>query len=167
MDSLFSHAARPERDVTASGEAPPSRVARVRLPAPRDIVYNAFVGDLHLWWPSSYTGFGEGTHPFIEDGIVGEEGPDGQLRSWGEVTGEEPGSLLEFAWTLAGPADAPTRVRVEFADDGDQTVVVLTHDGWARGREGRAQYEKYADWSVILGRFAAFFGQPADSVEET
>jgi uncharacterized protein YndB with AHSA1/START domain len=167
MDPIFSHAPRREDETNAEGEAPPSRVLRLRLPAPRDIVYSAFVGDLHLWWPPNYTGFGEGTHPFIEDGLVGEEGPDGQLQAWGEVTAETPGELIDIAWTLAGPVDAPTRLRVEFSDEGDGTVVVLTHDGWAQGGEGRAQYEKYSEWSLILGRFAAFFGQSPASIEES
>lgn len=166
MDPLFSHAPRQEGEPTAAGGAPPSRVVRVRVPAPTDIVYSAFVGDLHLWWPASHTGFGEGTHPFVEDGLVGEEGPDGQLRVWGTVTAEEPGRLLEIAWTLAGPVDTPTRVRVEFSDEAEGTAVVLTHDGWAGGAAGREQYEKYSDWAAILGRFAAFFGQPSGSVKE-
>jgi uncharacterized protein YndB with AHSA1/START domain len=137
----------------------------VVLPAPREVVYSAFVGDLHLWWPPAYTGFGEGTHAFIEDGIVGEEGANGELQTWGTVTAEEPGELVEMAWTLAWRADSPTRLRVEFTDSDGGTAVTLTHDGWARGAEGAEQYEKYSEWAVILGRFAAFFGQPADSVE--
>lgn len=165
MDSLFSHAPEPAREPEHGGEQPPSRVYRMRLPAPRDIVYSAFVGDLHLWWPASYTGFGEGTHAFIEDGVVGEEGPDGQLQVWGTVTEELPGELLVIAWTLAWSPEAPTRVRVEFSDTDGGTLVVFTHDGWARGPEGARQYDKYSEWPVILGRFAAFFGQSADAVE--
>lgn len=165
MDSLFSHAPEPAREPEHGGEQPPSRVYRMRLPAPRDIVYSAFVGDLHLWWPASYTGFGQGTHAFVEDGVVGEEGLDGQLQVWGTVTEEVPGELLVLAWTLAWSPEAPTRVRVEFSDTDGGTLVVFTHDGWARGPEGARQYDKYSEWPVILGRFAAFFGQPADAVE--
>jgi uncharacterized protein YndB with AHSA1/START domain len=165
VDSLFSHAPQPAGEPERGGGQPPSRVFRLLLPAPREIVYSAFVGDLHLWWPACYTGFGEGTHPFIEDAVVGEEGPDGQLQVWGTVTEEVPGELLVVAWTLAWSADSPTRVRVDFRDADGGTVVVFTHDGWARGTEGAQQYEKYSDWPVILGRFAAFFGQPADAVE--
>ncbi|GAB3269502.1 hypothetical protein GCM10027449_03700 [Sinomonas notoginsengisoli] len=166
MDSLFSHAPQSEGEAAAAGEAPPSRVCRLSIPAPRDLVYNAFVDDIHLWWPAAYTGFGDGTHVFIEDGLVGEEGDDGQLQTWGEVTSEEPGRFLEMAWTLGWRADAPTRVRVEFSDGPGVTLVVLTHDGWARGAEGAEQFAKYNEWPRIVGRFAAFFGQPAPSAEE-
>lgn len=167
MDPLFSHAPQPSGEPDQGGELPPSRVLRLLLPAPREIVYRAFVGDLHLWWPASYTGFGEGTHAFIEDSVVGEEGPDGQLQVWGAVTEERPDELIEIAWTLAGSPDSPTRVRVEFSDADAGTLVVFTHDGWARGAEGAQQYAKYSEWRVILGRFAAFFGQPAGAVTES
>jgi uncharacterized protein YndB with AHSA1/START domain len=175
MEPLFSHAPRPDGDASTEGDVPPSRVCRVVLPAPRDVVYGAFTGDVHLWWPASHTGFGEGTHAFLEDGIMGEEGPDGELQVWADVAKEVPGELLELVWKLAWRPDAPTRVRVEFADaaptasalgDPKGTAVTLTHHGWAAGAEGRDQYKKYADWPPILGRFAAFFGQPAGSVVE-
>ncbi|WP_369046521.1 SRPBCC domain-containing protein [Sinomonas sp. P10A9] len=165
MDPLFSHASQTDGDKPAQGDAPPSRVYRLALPVPRDIVYNAFVGDLHLWWPAAYTGFGAGTHAFLEEGIVGEEGPDGTLQVWGEVAREDPGELLELVWKLAWRPDAPTRLEIVFEDCDGGTVVTLTHDGWAAGSEGRKQFEKYADWPEILGRFAAFFGEPAESVE--
>lgn len=165
MDPLFSHAPQDHGDPSAHGEVPPSRAYRWVLPAPRDIVYRAFVGDIHLWWPSAYTGFGEGTHAFIEDGLVGEEGDDGRMQVWGEVLNEEPAERLEIAWTLAWRPDVPTRVRVDFADTEGGTLVTFVHDGWASGAEGVQQYEKYGDWPLILGRFAAFFGQSAESVE--
>lgn len=165
MDPLFSH--RPRSDEGAQGQgAPQPRVYRFSVPAPRDVAYSAFTGDLHLWWPSNYTGFGEGTHAFIEDGVIGEESEGGDTQVWGEVLAEEPPSSLELSWTLAWSPTAPMRLLVEFdeADDGAATVVTFTHDGWAAGPEGWEQYEKYNEWPVILGRYVAYFGVSPDAV---
>ncbi|WP_336852174.1 SRPBCC domain-containing protein [Sinomonas albida] len=165
MEPLFSHGSQP--DPSEEGvQAPPARVYRLSVPAPREIAFSAFVGDIHLWWPSSYTGFGPTTHAYVADGVIGEESESGETQVWGEVREEEPPSFVEFSWTLAWRPDAPTRVGVEFEElpDGG-TLVTFTHDGWARGAEGREQYEKYSEWPVILGRYAAYFGVSAEAVE--
>jgi hypothetical protein len=135
--------------------------------APQDVAYSAFVGDIHLWWPvPNYTGFGEGTHVYVEDGVIGEESESGEIQVWGHVVAEDAPSSIEFSWTLAWRADTPTRLRVEFAPVGDQaTEVTFTHNGWASGPEGQAQYEKYSEWPIILGRYAAFFGGSPDAVK--
>ena len=166
MDPLFSHA--PQTSAPhGSVSTPPSRVYRLVVPAPQDVAYSAFVGDIHLWWPHEYTGFGELTHAYVEDGVIGEESESGETQVWGEVVAEDSPSSIEFSWTLAWRADMPTHVRVEFesADDGGATEVTFTHDGWTQGAEGQAQYEKYSEWPIILGRYAAFFGRPRESVE--
>jgi uncharacterized protein YndB with AHSA1/START domain len=168
VEPLFSHGPRSESSQPAH-EVPPARAHRLSVPAPREIAYSAFVGDIHLWWPSNYTGFGSSTHVYVEDGIIGEESEVGDTQAWGRVTAEDPPSSVEFAWTLAWRADAPTRVRVDFQPNpsgtGDGTTVTFVHDGWAPGAEGREQYEKYSDWPAILGRYAAYFGVPAEAVE--
>ncbi|HKU10949.1 SRPBCC domain-containing protein [Sinomonas sp.] len=165
MDPLFSHASHSPAS-SDSAETPPSRVYRMRVPAPQDIAYSAFVGDIHLWWGFNYTGFGEGTHVYVEDGVIGEESESGETQIWGHVVAEDAPSSIEFSWTLAWREDAPTRVRVEFAPVEDQaTEVTFTHNGWASGSEGQAQYQKYSEWPIILARYAAFFGRSADAVE--
>ena len=166
MDPLFSH--RPQSDERPlAPETPPPRVYRFTVPAPRYVAYSAFTGDLHLWWPPNYTGFGEGTHPYIEDGVVGEESETGESQMWGEVLSEDPPSSIELAWTLAWRAAAPMRLLVEFdeAEGGASTTVTFTHDGWATGSEGREQYEKYSEWPLILGRYVAYFGVPPEAIE--
>lgn len=165
MDPLFSH--RPQTDEPGlPQDAPPPRVYRFTVPAPRDVAYSVFTADLHLWWPSNYTGFGEGTHAFIEDGVVGEESEAGETQVWGELLAEDPPSSIELSWTLAWRPAAPMRILVEFeeAEGGAATAVRFTHDGWAAGSEGREQYEKYSEWPTILGRYVAYFGLSPDSV---
>ncbi len=146
--------------------APPPRIYQFTVPAPRDVAYSAFTGDLHLWWPRSYTGFGEGTHAFIEDGVIGEESEAGETQVWGEVLSEDPPSSIELSWTLAWTPTSPMRIRVEFeeSDAGAASLVTFTHNGWASGAEGREQYEKYSEWPVILGRYVAYFGLSPDAV---
>ncbi|ASN51067.1 SRPBCC domain-containing protein [Sinomonas sp. R1AF57] len=170
MEPLFSDSPRSEPDQAARGEAPPSRVYRLELPVPREVVYRAFVGDAHLWWPAESTRFGEGTHVFIEDGVVGEEGQNGETLVWAEVRHEEPGEDIVFSWSDGAPAGSPTTVTVALEDASGHsvggTVVTLTQDGWAAGAVGVAQFERSGDWRAILGRFGAFFGQLPEAVEE-
>ncbi|WP_433876038.1 SRPBCC domain-containing protein [Sinomonas atrocyanea] len=170
MEPLFSHSPRSEPRRTARGETPPSRVYRLELPVPRDVVYRAFVGDAHLWWPADWTRFGEGTHVFIEDGVMGEEGENGETVVWAEVRHEEPGADIVFSWSEGAPAGSPTMVAVELEDASDQTlggtVVTVTQDGSASGPGGDAQLDRSSDWRAILERFAAFFGQLPEAVEQ-
>ncbi|GAA2202274.1 SRPBCC domain-containing protein [Sinomonas flava] len=170
MEPLFSHSPRSEPDRAARGEAPPARVYRLELPVPRDVVYRAFVGDVHLWWPADLTRFGEGTHVFIEDGVVGEEGVNGETVVWAEVRHEEAGADIVFSWSEGAPAGSPTTVTVALEDASGHaaggTVVTVTQAGSASGPGSDAQLDRSGDWRAILGRFAAFFGQLPAAVEE-
>ena len=160
MDPLFSHAPRPE------AEARPARgrneLFTVAVPAPQDIAYGAFTGDLHLWWPADQTVFGQGTHPALEGDVLGEESEDGRVALWARVVDEDAPHSLVLDWVLGGDLARPARVVVDTVASGEGTSLTLRVEGGAPAMD--AEDPLVLDWAAVLGRFAAFFGQPSDSV---
>ena len=160
MDPLFSHAPRPEAE---------SRLARgrdevfmVTVPAPQDIAYGALIGDLHLWWPAEQTLFGQGTHPAFEGDVLGEEAEDGRLALWARIVDEKAPHQLVLDWHLGGDPARPSRVVITVEARGAESSLALRVEGAAPAEE--AGDSPFLDWAMVLGRFAAFFGRPADSV---
>ena len=160
MDPLFSHAPQPE----PAKPPGPSRedVFTLHVPAPQDVAYSALTGDLHLWWPVEHTVFGFGTHPAMEDDVLGEEAEDGRVALWARIVEEEAPRLLVLDWHLGGDPARGARVVVELEPDAEGTAITLRAKASAASQEepGAVAF----DWAAVLGRFAAFFGQPADSV---
>jgi uncharacterized protein YndB with AHSA1/START domain len=157
MSNIFSHAPQPHQ---ADSERPEPRQASVVVPVNNADAFDGFTDGIHLWWPMDpYSGFGPEAHVGFEGQQLVEESDAGEHQLWGEVQAwEEPTSLV-MRWHLGDNSLTPTQVRVDFADDGNgATVLTLTQDGWAPGQAGRAQFEKYCDWPLILSRYARFMG---------
>ena len=80
--------------------------------------------------------------------------PDGEVA---HVSGEyleiEPGKLLVFTWAWAGTPDRVSKVKIDFADQGDETQITLTHteffDEAARDRHNHG-------WEACLGHLPAY-----------
>lgn len=161
MDPLFSHAPHSE------AETEPARVRdevfTVSVPAPREVAYAAFTGDLHLWWPVEQTVFGPGTHPAFEGEVLGEESEDGRLALWARLVDEEAPDRLVLDWHLGGDPARASRVVVVLEGRGEGTSLTVRMQGGTPDRETTGA--PVVDWATALGRFAAFFGMPADSVE--
>lgn len=160
MDPLFSHAPQPH--VEAQQARGRDDVLTVTLPAPQDVVYGAFTGDLHLWWPAEQTVFGVGTHPAIEGDVVGEESEDGRVALWARVVEEDQPHRLVLDWHLGGDPARPSRVTAEFEPAGDGTAVLLRAETAVAA--GGEEEGVVLDWAVVVGRFAAFFGVPSDRI---
>lgn len=157
MSNIFSHAPEP---VAATTDVPESRTASVVVPVDAGDAFDGFTDGIHLWWPmESYSGFGAGAHVGFEGQRLVEESDAGEQQLWGEVqTWEEPTSLV-LRWHLGDDPLTPTQVSVTFDDDGaGSTRLALVQDGWAPGQAGKAQFEKYCDWPLILARYARFMG---------
>ncbi|WP_028278475.1 SRPBCC domain-containing protein [Arthrobacter sp. H5] len=158
MSDLFSHAAAEPANGSPNESLPPDREVTVAVPVSMEHAFAGFVDNIHLWWPAEYTNFGPGTHPEFTDGVLLEEGDDGDTYEWARITTVQPPVLLELSWTMGGTPAAPTRLVLSFAEDAGLTRLSLVHNGWAQGQEGRDQYQKYGDWPVILGRYRRFMG---------
>lgn len=68
----------------------------------------------------------------------------------GEVTDWQPGRRYAQTFTLALPD--PTILAIDFTEDGDGTLVTLTHGGWGPGNAD--QRSKFTEWSQLLDRYA-------------
>lgn len=107
----------------------------LRIAAPPETVFDAFVDDIALWWrPNtlfSFTPRSPGVMAF-EDGRLVERLASGQVFEVGKVSIWERGARLVFGWRQAAfTPDMATEVEVRFEPvEGGQTRVVVEHRGW-------------------------------------
>jgi uncharacterized protein YndB with AHSA1/START domain len=114
-----------------------SILVSLRVAAPRERVFEAFVGEIDKWWrPNPLFRFSRNS----PGALVFQPGPDGRLietASTGEIfevgriTAWEPGVRLAFTWRQESFApDQITYVEVRFEAVGDETRVTVEHRGW-------------------------------------
>lgn len=156
MDGLFSDRPAPE---LSSQSTPTTREATALVPADSEQAFEGFTDLIHLWWPiADYSAFGADSHLGFERQSLVEEAPDGRQYLWATVLDWQRPAALSLEFYLGGDPTTPTRLSVNFEAVEQGTRVTLVQDGWATGTNGTAQYEKYSDWPLILGRYARFMG---------
>ena len=109
----------------------------LRVRATPQRAFDAFVGQIGLWWRASPL------FPFTprEPGVLSfEPGPDGRLIETreggkvfeiGRIRAWEPPSRLVFGWRQASFAPGQdTEVQVRFEPVGEETRVTVEHLGW-------------------------------------
>lgn len=106
----------------------------LRIAAAPEAVFDAFTGDIALWWrPNalfSFTPRSPGVMAF-QDGRLVERLPSGKVFEVGEVRVWERGARLVFGWRQASfAADMDTEVEVRFEAVEDGTRVTVEHRGW-------------------------------------
>jgi uncharacterized protein YndB with AHSA1/START domain len=106
----------------------------LRIDAPPEVVFDAFVDDIALWWrPNtlfSFTPRSPGVMAF-EEGRLVERLPSGKVFEVGRVTVWEHGARLVFDWRQATfTGDMATEVEVRFDAVGKATRVTVEHRGW-------------------------------------
>jgi uncharacterized protein YndB with AHSA1/START domain len=106
----------------------------LRIAAPPETVFDAFVQDIGLWWrPNSLFSFtprAPGVLAF-EEGRLVERLASGKVFEIGKVRVWEPGHRLVFGWRQASFApEMDTEVEVRFEAVDDQTRVSVEHRGW-------------------------------------
>ncbi len=106
----------------------------LRIAAPPETVFDAFVEDISLWWrPNtlfSFTPRSPGVLAF-EDGRLVEKLASGKVFEIGQVRVWDRGQRLVFGWrqaTFAPEMDTEVEVRFEAVDG--QTRVSVEHRGW-------------------------------------
>ncbi|WP_068318244.1 SRPBCC domain-containing protein [Polycladidibacter hongkongensis] len=167
-------AAQPEITINMLGTN--ACVARVRLPHPPALVYDAFTTRIDAWWPSDYR-----FSP--EEGILGleleagggcyEDVEDGRRIRWGTILAAEQGKRLQLAWQISplrlliNAPEAAGEVTVTFLGDkneaGEGTMLELTHDHFDRYGENWQDYlnamASPAGWSFCLSALTEFLGE--------
>jgi uncharacterized protein YciI len=126
----------------------------VRVHCDPDTAFELFTAHLGAWWPvGTHSVFGASGSVAFEDGVVVERRGSDQAV-WGTVLRwERPGGFA-MTWHPGHGPERATEVAVEFAADGDGTVVTLTHTGWERLAEpeaARAEYDR--GWPHVIAGF--------------
>jgi uncharacterized protein YndB with AHSA1/START domain len=145
----------------------------VDIPAPPERAFDAFVRELHEWWPQEYTWAGDALETIAiephDGGRCFERGPHGFHCDWGRVVAWEPPRRFAFTWQISPrrePVPDPARaseVEVRVQPNGDSGArVELEHRGFERHGEGGEEYAaamgSEMGWPYILGRYAAHLG---------
>lgn len=114
-----------------------SVLVSLRIEAPPDAVFDAFVNDIALWWKPSalfqLTPRGDGELKFEpgEGGCLVAALANGKAFEVGRITDWAPPHLIAFTWRQATFApEQNTRVEVRFEAAGSGTRVSVTHHGW-------------------------------------
>jgi uncharacterized protein YndB with AHSA1/START domain len=114
-----------------------SVLVALRIAAPPERVFDAFVNDIALWWKPNelfrLTPRGDGALRFEggEGGRLMTTLPNGKEFEIGKITTWEPPAKLSFTWRQATFAKGQlTHVEVLFEPVGEETRVSVTHKGW-------------------------------------
>ena len=141
----------------------------LRVAAPPEVVFDAFVEDTALWWrPNSLFSFtpkSPGVMAFEGERFV-ERLPNGKIFEVGVVSVSERGVRLVFGWRQATFApDMNTEVEVRFEAVGEETRVTVEHRGWDSVQAPHVARHRFPNtvflarhgewWRNLLARLAA------------
>lgn len=120
--------------------------------------FDAFVNDIHLWWPAHTEPYSLGQKKVVGvtfeanlDGRIYETQNDGKEVNWGRVIACVTGKTLEFLWHPGREESAATKVKIEFHSEGGATKMTLEHSGW-KGETAEASRENYLKgWQFVIG----------------
>lgn len=148
-----------------------SVLVALRIAAPPERVFDAFVNDIALWWKPNdlfqLTPRGDGAMRFEggEGGRLVTTLPNGKAFEIGKITRWARPNKLAFTWRQATFAEGHlTYVEVLFEPVGDETRVSVTHRGWdsvpqehvaRHGFPERIFLQRQGEhWRALLGRLA-------------
>ena len=127
--------------------------------------FKVFCEEIGQWWPKGPSFGGKDLADMRIEGRVGgrfyERYIDGTEYDIGQVTADQPPSLVAFTWR-APSWDGTTQVEVRFLADGNGTRVELEHSGWehdAKMRDSRKGYD--GGWDVMLGHYRSHISAAA------
>jgi len=139
-----------------SAESLPAIVHERFLRCSAQHAFAVYTGRIGEWWDANYSANAETLRAVTIEPRVGGRvfatHEDLGEHDWGEVTVWEAGERFAHTFTLAQDPQAPSEVRVEFADDGDGCDLRFAHGGWTEANA--ADRAKFNDWPVLLERFA-------------
>jgi uncharacterized protein YndB with AHSA1/START domain len=135
-------------------------VVRRRMPAPREIVFQAWIDPqgIHEWMCPGDTISAEATLDVRVGGSyrIVMKRKDGEHVHVGTYQAVEPPAKLVFTWAGADNPGETTLVTVELFPHGDESELVLTHERFVKGDLAK-RYE--SGWSTIADKFAAYLSR--------
>lgn len=141
-------------------------VTRRRMPAPREIVFEAWIDPkgIHEWMCPGDAVSAEATLDVRVGGSyrLVMKSKDKDHVHIGTYQVVEPPSKLVFTWAGAeNPADV-TLVTVEFFPHGDESELVLTHERFSKPDPA----QRYEDgWNAIAEKFAAYLSRHSSEMK--
>jgi len=133
---------------------------RRRMPAPREIVFQAWVDPqgIHEWMCPGDVVSAEATLDVRVGGSyrIVMKRKEGEHVHVGTYQVVDPPSKLVFTWAGADNPGETTLVTVEFFAHGDESELVLTHERLVKPDLAR-RYE--SGWGTIAEKFAAFLSR--------
>jgi uncharacterized protein YndB with AHSA1/START domain len=127
---------------------------------PIDHAFRIFTSEVDLWWPPGHRRFKDSRLCLeaAEGGRFFERSPDGKEATLGEIVRCEPPHRISYTW-YPGALREPTLVEVDFAEEGEETIVRVVHSE-AESALGAAWPSRVAlftrGWELVLAAFAAF-----------
>jgi hypothetical protein len=121
--------------------------------------FELFTVGMGQWWdpayspdPTTYAGIDVDPRVGGLVQLVHGTGASQQRFPFMRITRWVPGKQVVADFWLAMPEDTPSRLQVDFTEEGSVCLVELTHTGWtAANAEHRRRYN---DWPLLLTRFA-------------
>lgn len=127
--------------------------------------FAVFTDRIDLWWPPGHRKAADSKielEPKIGGRFV-ERNPSGDDRVLGHVVVFEPPHRLTYTW-VPGAVSEPTSVEVRFSDQGDHTLVEVTHSEGdaAMGAAWPHRVKIFTNaWTEVLGRLVEFIESEA------
>jgi uncharacterized protein YndB with AHSA1/START domain len=121
--------------------------------------FDVFTSRIDLWWPLSHRRV-QGSVMLLEakvGGLFAERTPSGEELRMGEVIRCEPPHAISYTW-YPGAIEKPTTVDVRFIDNGDHTVVEVTHSegGSGMGEQWPQRAQLFArNWGFVLPAYVS------------
>jgi len=135
----------------------------LRVKAPPERAFEAFVGEIGAWWKPNglfqTTPRAPGLLAFEpgEGGRLTETLANGKVFEIGRIMAWEPPSRLVFSWRQANfPLELKTEVEVRFEAVGEETRVSVEHRGFDQVPADSAARHRMPD-AVLLMRLADFW----------
>jgi uncharacterized protein YndB with AHSA1/START domain len=141
-------------------------VTRRRMPAPREIVFDAWIDPkgIHEWMCPGDVVSAEATLDVRVGGSfrLVMKSKDKDHVHIGTYQVVEPPSKLVFTWTGVENPGEMTLVTVEFFPYGDESELVLTHERFLKA-DVAERYEN--GWGTIADKFAGFLSRRVPKAE--
>lgn len=129
----------------------------LRVKAPPERAFDAFVGEIGAWWKPNglfqTTPRAPGVLAFEpgEGGRLTETLANGKVFQIGRILTWEPPSLLVFSWRQANfPPDLETEVEVRFVGLGAETRVSVEHRGFDRVPADSVARHGFPDQALLM-----------------
>ena len=142
-------------------------VARRRMPAPREIVYEAWINanGIHEWMCPGDVVSAEATLDVRVGGSfrIVMKSKDREYVHIGTYQVVEPPSKLVFTWSAPETSSEMTLVTVEFLPHGEESELVVMHERFPRA-DAAQRYEN--GWATIAEKLGAYLPRPSHTAEK-